>query len=217
MILERKNLDKLKEEITEVGKLIYDKGLSPGTSGNISIRLGNNVLISPSGFCLGEIDSSSVVIIDMDGNIVEGSDKPSSEKIMHLEIYKSRNDINSIIHAHPPKATAFAVAGISLDSPILSEAYVTLGQVPVAEYATPSSEELAHILADYFLKNDSVLLANHGVVVGGKKLKETFFRLETLELYAEVSLFSKILGNKNELSPDNLQELKKIREELNKI
>ena len=136
---------------------------------------------------------------------------------MHIEIYKSRNDINSIIHAHPPKATAFAVAGISFDSPILSEAYVTLEQVPVAKYATPSSTELAKILADYFLKNDSVLLANHGVVVGGKKLKETFYKLETLELYAEVSLYSKILGNKNELAFENLQELKKTREALHAV
>ena len=208
---ECKNLIELKEEISQIGKLIYDKGLSPGTSGNISIRQGDNVLISPSGFCLGEMNPSDVVVIDLQDNIVEGSNKPSSERIMHLEIYKSRNDIYSIIHAHPPKATVFAVSGLPLDRPVLAEAYVTLGQVPVAEYATPSSKELANILADYFIKNDSVLLANHGAVVGGKKLKETFYKLETLELYAEVSLFSKILGIKNELSQDNLENLNKLR------
>ena len=138
---EYKKLNELKEEIAEVGKLIYNRGLSSGTSGNISIRHENNILITPSGSCLGELTAADVVDITcMEGYSTEGN--PSSEKIMHSEIYKARPDTTSIIHAHRPKATAYAIAGIPLNMPVLAEAVVLLGQVPIAEYAAPSFEKL---------------------------------------------------------------------------
>ncbi|MFH0702515.1 MAG: class II aldolase/adducin family protein [bacterium] len=207
-------IDKFRKEISEIGKRLYNKGFAAGTSGNISIKYGKQILITPSGYNLADVNDKDIVILDIEGNNIENNKKPSSEKMMHLEIYKSRNDINSIIHAHPPKSTTFAVAGIPLDSPILSEAFVVLGSVPIIEYAAPSSNKLASLVANYFLRHDAVLLANHGVVIGGKNLTDTYYKLETLELYAEISIWTKLLGKTNELSQNDIQELLKIKENM---
>ena len=207
------NLSTFKNEIVKIGKRLYDKGFVPGASGNISIKYKNNILLTPSGMNLADVTEEDVSVLDMDGNSIAGK-KPSSEKKMHLEIYKARPDITSIVHAHAPKATAFAVAGIPLNAPILSEALVILGHIPVAEYAMPSSDKLASIVADYFKTYDAVLMANHGVVLGGTQLKDVYYKLETLELYAEISIGAKLLGNLNELSKENIQELMELRKSL---
>ncbi|EKE04177.1 MAG: hypothetical protein ACD_20C00098G0005 [uncultured bacterium] len=207
------NLSTFKNEIVKIGKRLYDKGFVPGASGNISIKYKNNILITPSGMNLADVTEEDVSVLDIDGNNISEK-KPSSEKKMHLEIYKARPDITSIVHAHAPKATAFAVAGIPLNAPILSEALVILGYIPVAEYAMPSSDKLALIVADYFKTYDAVLMANHGVVLGGTQLKDVYYKLETLELYAEISIGAKLLGNLNELSKENIQELMELRKSL---
>jgi len=196
-----------KKEIAEIGKRLYEKGFAPGASGNISIKIENNILITPSGFNLGEVEASDIVILDLDGKKIKGIKNPSSEKQMHAEIYKKRPDLKSIIHAHTPKATSFAVAGIPLDKALLSEAVVIIGSVPIAEYAMPSSDKLAEIVADNFTNHSVVLMANHGVVTGGHELKETYYKLETLELYAEVFLWTKVLGKVNELPKEDINEL----------
>lgn len=205
----------LKKEICKTGTSLYNKGLSTGISGNISIKFNDNILITPSGCCLGDMEEHDIAVIDVYGNHLEGQ-KPSSEKIMHLEIYKLRPDLKAVVHVHSPKATAFAVAGVPLNRPTLAELIVTLGDVPVAEYATPSSLELAKIVAGYFVNNDNVLMANHGFVSGGKNLKEALYKVETLESYAEIMLWTKVLGNANELSKESIEELIKIREKMHK-
>jgi L-fuculose-phosphate aldolase len=204
--------DKYKKEISQIGKRVYNKGLSVSTSGNISIRHENTVFITPSGFNLGDVEPFDVVMIDLDGKSLEEAKIPSSERAMHIEIYKRRPDISSIIHAHAPKSSAFAVAGMPLDKHILSEVVFTLGIVPVAEYARPSSDELATKTAEYFLNHDAVLMANHGVVVAGKELKETYYKLETLEMAAEIALGAKVLGNINEISDEEVQKLIEMRQ-----
>ncbi|MDD3012134.1 MAG: class II aldolase/adducin family protein [Candidatus Gastranaerophilales bacterium] len=201
------NFARAKREIAETGKHLYEKGFAPGASGNISIKLENNILITPSGFNLGEVEESDVVILDIEGKKVNGKRNPSSESQMHVEIYKNRPDFKSIIHAHTPKATSFAVAGIPLDKALLSESVVIIGTVPIAEYAMPSSDELAKIVAGYFNDHNVVLMANHGVVTGGQKLKEIYYKLETLEFYAEVFLWTNVLGKMSELSEENVKEL----------
>lgn len=203
------NLAKAKKDISEIGKRLYLKGFASGLSGNISVKIDNKILITPSGFNLGDVKQKDIVIIDTDGNKIKGKHNPSSEKQMHVEIYKQRQDINAIVHAHTPKASSFAVAGIPLDKAILSEASVILGHVPVAEYGMPSSDELAKSVASYFKNYSCVLMANHGVVTGGQNLRETYYKLETLELYAEVFLWTKVLGNSNELSEENYFQLMK--------
>lgn len=196
-----------RQEISKIGKRLYDKGFASGASGNISVKIDNNIFITPSGFNLGDVEETDVIILDHEGNKLEGKYNPSSEKQMHVEIYKTRPDLEAIIHAHTPKATAFAVAGIPLDKAILSEAVIAIGSVPIAEYAIPSSDELAKVVAAKFVGHNAVLMANHGIVTGGHNLKETYYKLETFELYAEIFLWAKLLGNINELSEENVGEL----------
>lgn len=196
-----------KKEIAEIGKRLYNKGFACGASGNISVKIEDYILITPSGFNLGEVEEADIIILDLDGNKIKGQKNPSSEKQMHVQIYKTRPDLKAIIHAHTPKASSFAVAGIPLDKALLSEAAVIIGNVPIAEYAMPSSDELANIVAGYFNDHNVVLMANHGVVTGGHELKETYFKLETLELYAEIFLWTKVLGKTNELSEENVKKL----------
>jgi len=206
-----KNIANLKKEISETGKRLCNKGFACGTSGNISVKFNNNILITPSGMNLGEVEEEDIVLLDLDGNNLENDKKPSSEKMMHAGIYKVRRDIESIIHVHPPKSTILAVSGIALDKPILAEAIIVLGPVPIAKYAMPSSDKLASIVAKSFLDHDAVLMANHGVVLCGGSLKETYYKLETLESYAEIAIWSKLLGNSNELSQENVSELVNLR------
>lgn len=204
-------LDTHKKHMAEIGKRLYNKGLVPGAAGNISIKFENTVLISPSGSCLGDLTHDDIVVIDLEGNSSEEGKIPSSEKTMHLEIYRTRSDIQAIVHAHPPKATAFAVAGVALDMPVLSEAVIVTGEIPVSEYAMPSSEKLAQIVGGYFRNHNIVLLANHGIVSGGKNLKEALYRTESAESYAEIVLGAKLLGNLNNLSPKELEDLTKLK------
>lgn len=203
-----------RKEISDIGKRLYQKGFVPGSSGNISVRIDDQILISSSGTCLGDITPEEVVLIDFQGNILEKNKKPSSEKDMHIEIYKVRPDIKAIVHAHPPKSTSFAVAGIPLNKQILAESVVMLGDVPVAEYAKPSSKELALTAAGYCKIHNAVLLANHGVLTLGNTMLDAFHRIETLELYSEIYLWSKVLGNSNELSGNDIEDLVNLRNKM---
>lgn len=201
----------IKKSICSSGQKLHSQGLSPGASGNISCKYNNEIFISPSGKCLGELMPEDIATIDLDGNVLVFGKVPSSEKNMHLAIYRARTDISAIVHSHPPKASAFAVSGISLSEPILSEAYFLFGAIPVAEYAMPSSDKLADIVAKYAKNHEAILLANHGVVVLGKNITEAQHKLESLEQYAEVYLWSKLLGHINVLSESDKAELDMLR------
>ncbi len=203
------NIETLRSNICSIGKRLYEKGFSPGHSGNISARIEDKILLTPSGLNLGELEPEDIVIIDIDGNISEGNKKPTSEKNMHIGIYKNRPEIKAIIHCHAPKSSAFAVAGIPLDAPILAENVFALGEVPLISYEMPSSDKLANKVAEALKNSEAVLMANHGVSVVGKNLSDAYYKLETLEYYAEVYLWSKVLGNTNLL---NNEEIKKIHE-----
>jgi len=202
----------MKHLICKIAKKIYDKGLAPGTSGNISCRLGEKVLITASGTCFGELTVQDVITTDLKGNILEGKKIPSSEKFMHYEIYKLRPDVKCIIHAHPPKATALGVMGKDLKAPLIAEAVVTLGEIPLVKYETPSSNELAGYVAEKFKDHDAVLMSNHGATVCGNELYETFYKLETLEFLSEIRILTEMTDMKREIPKDKLDELMKIRE-----
>jgi L-fuculose-phosphate aldolase len=216
----------MKKFIIEIGKKIYDKKLSTGMSGNISFRENNKIFITASGNCLGDLNESDIITLDLEGNEIlkqvqddkgahdenKGEKKPSSEKMMHVEIYKKRPDINSIIHAHPPYSTALAVSGETDLPAILAEPVVMFGTgISIVKYETPSSLELAQEVAKYFEKNDAVFMANHGAAVCGKDLKETFYKLETLEFYSQVYLFSGMLGKRSGIPSEKIQELMNLR------
>ncbi|CUU02262.1 L-fuculose-phosphate aldolase [Candidatus Kryptobacter tengchongensis] len=203
--------EKLISEIVEIAHLIYEKGFISAMDGNISARLGNgNILCTPTAVNKGDLKRSQIVEIDPDGNLTYGIYKPSTEIKLHLFIYSQREDINAIVHAHPPFATAFATAGLSLEEFVLPEVIVNLGKIPLAKYATPSTDEVA-LSVQPFVKNcDAFLLQNHGAVTLGKNLKDAYFKMEKLEHYATIVLLAKVLGGEKTLTLDDVKKLSEI-------
>lgn len=202
----------MKQQICHIGKKLYDKGFVPGASGNISYRVDGKIFLTASGTCLGELTEHDILATDLNGNVLEGGKSPTSEKFMHYEIYKRRPDINCIIHAHPPKTTALAVTGKDLNTPLIAEAIVTLGEIAFANYDTPSTNELARIVGECFTGHDTVLMANHGATVCAKDLDDACHKIETLEFLSEINIITDMMGRKNEIPPEKLNELKKLRE-----
>ena len=169
-----------RELICEIGRRMYAKDLVAANEGNLSIRLGEILVATPTGLCKGYLKPDDLVITDLEGNQLEGRLKVSSEIRMHLVVYQKRSDVEAICHGHPVYGTAHAVAGISLGKALLPEVVVTLGCVPIAPYGTPSTEELAESLIDLVPKHDAILLANHGAITLGPGLEDAFFRMEIL-------------------------------------
>lgn len=198
--------------IVEIGKLLYDRSYVVSSDGNVSYRLDENtVLATPTMTCKGRMTEDCLALTDMDGKPL--SDKrASSELAMHLLIYKMRPDIKAVCHAHPPHGTAFAVAGLAIDEPILSEVILTLGCVPLTEYGTPSTSELTEAMKPFVANHNALLMANHGAVAYGADLWQAFDRLETLEHTAKIAILARALGGANDLPPDAIEKLVNIRE-----
>ena len=209
-----KNLIELKKEIIKYGQLAEAKNLTPGVSGNISARYGDNVLITSSGSANGYLSEDDFAIIDLNGNIIDGTQKPSSEKLLHCEFYKMRSDINYIIHMHSPYLSSFASAGIALDEPIMAENVFYFGQIPLAEYGLPSSKDLVEKTSIYFKDYNAVLMANHGFIVGDKTIHDAYLKLTLAESYAQIVLNTKILGGAKILSEEQAEEILKLRQKL---
>jgi L-fuculose-phosphate aldolase len=207
---------RLRKEIVDVCSKIYQKGFVAANDGNVSVRLDDGrVLITPTGVSKGFLSPEELVTVDLSGSVLScGAHKPSSELPMHLYIYRERPDVGAVVHAHPLFSTAFAVAGIPLDKNVLAEVVLTLGPVPVVEYGTPSTEELPQALGKYIHKADAFLLANHGVVTVGSSLLDTFWKLERLEHFAQISFIARLLGGERPLSPEEVEKLNRIRERL---
>ncbi len=208
------DLNKLKQEIIEYGRLAEAKNLTPGVSGNISARFGENILITSSGSANGYLSEDDFAIIDFNGNVVEGSKKPSSEKLLHCEFYKIRSDVNYIIHMHSPYLSSFASAGIALDEPVMAENVFYFGKIPLAEYGLPSSADLVEKTAKYFNEYNAVLMANHGFIVGDKTICDAFLKLTLAESYAQVVLNAKLLGGAKLLNQSQVDEILKLRKKL---
>src|SRR5688500_8423449 len=198
--------------ICEIGKLLYERSYVVSSDGNVSIRLDENtVLATPTMMCKGRMTEEDLALTDMDGKPL--SDKrASSELAMHLLIYKARPDIKAVCHAHPPHGTAFAVAGLAIDAPILSEVILTLGCVPLTGYGTPSTDELTESMKPFVEHHNALLMANHGAVAYGSDLWQAFDRLETLEHTARIAILSRILGGSKNLPVDAIEKLINVRE-----
>jgi L-fuculose-phosphate aldolase len=189
----------LKQAIVRVARRLDQKGILTSTDGNISALLDDGgTLITPSGSCKGELEPDKIVRLFRDGSARAG--KPSSEIALHRLIYSKRPDVRAIVHAHPPYATAYAVAGIALDQPILSEAILSLGRVPVASYAMPTAEELARSVEPFVTMHDAVLLRFHGAVCFAKDIEQAGYLMETLEHVAHIDYIRRSMGS-NELIP----------------
>jgi L-fuculose-phosphate aldolase len=198
--------------ICEIGKLMYERSYVVSSDGNVSVRLDEKtVLATPTMTCKGRMTEDGLALTDMDGKAISGG-KASSELAMHLLIYKMRPEIKAVCHAHPPHGTAFAVAGIAIDKPILSEVILTLGCVPLTGYGTPSTDELTEAMKPFVPHHNALLMANHGAVAYGGDLWQAFDRLETLEHTAKIAILAKALGGANDLPKDAIEKLINIRE-----
>jgi len=182
------------------------------TDGNLSIRLDEkHILITPSSFRKEDMTIEAPVIIDMEGNLVQGAKKPSTEYKVHLEAYRQRPDVKAVIHAHPPRTIAFSLTDSPFDTCILPEVVVVLGNVPIAPYAAPSTDALPESMRDLIKESDAVILARHGTVTVGATLEEAFNKLEKLEHNAEILIYSHILGGAKPFSASELVALNDLR------
>ena len=203
-----------KKAIIDIGQRMYVKNFVAANDGNISIKTGDNeVWATPTGVSKGFMKKKMLVKVDLDGNILEGTYKPSSELKMHVRAYKENPKIKSVCHAHPPICTCFAIAGIPLDTPILAEAVITLGNVPVAPYAELGSEEVPEVIAPYCRTHSGLLLANHGAVTWAGDAYRAYYRLESMEYYANLLMLTeKIIGKRNILTDEQIERLIAMRE-----
>jgi L-fuculose-phosphate aldolase len=202
----------VRADIVEVGRRLYARGYTASNDGNISVRLDEGrVLTTPKSVCKGFMTADMMVVVDLDGRRIEGSRDASSELKMHLEVYRNRPDVRAVVHAHPPLATGFAVAGIPLDRAVLAEVVTTLGSIPIADYATPSTEELPAAVRQYIKAHDGLLLANHGALTVGHELFAAYYKMETVEHFARISLVARLLGGERLLSQQEVQRLQGLR------
>lgn len=204
----RKTLDNL---IIKYGRLCGEKNFTPGYSGNISARYKDGMLITTSGSSNGYLERKHIVYTDFEGKSLEVGKKPSSEKLMHAGIYKMRDDIDYIIHVHPPYLSSFASSGKDLMQPIMAENVFYFGGIPLAEYALPSSMELVENTIKFFDEYDAVLMANHGFVVGAKTMEDAYLKLELAESYAQVVLNTEILGGAKLLTDEQTSAILALR------
>jgi len=204
-------LEKLKKELIDYGKLAGEKNFTPGYSGNLSARFGDKILITSSGSANGYLSEDELVLMDFEGNLIEGDKKPSSEKMLHVEFYRQRPDVNYIIHVHSPYLSTFACMHIALDEPIMAENVFYFGQIPLAEYGLPSSMDLVRKTAKFFKEYDAVLMANHGFIVGDRTIKDAFLKLELAESYAQVVFNTKVMGQPVLFTKEQVEEINSLK------
>ena len=187
----------LRLEIIKVCRKLESKGLIAASDGNVSCRLGEDcILITPSGVSKGDMEPEDLARTCMQGNLLEGRIKPSSEIRMHLLVYLMRPDVMAIVHAHPPLATAFTLAGFPFNSKVLPEVWLMLGKVPVAPYATPSTNEVPQSIEPYIPDSRAILLKRHGALTFGGSLMEAFMRMEKLEHCARILFYASMLEDR---------------------
>ncbi len=203
-----------RKAILDIGQRMYVRNFVAANDGNISIKTGDNeVWATPTGVSKGYMKKKMLVKVDLEGNLLEGTYRPSSELKMHLRAYRENSDIRAVCHAHPPVCTCYAIAGIPLSSPVLAEAVITLGDVPVAPYAELGSEAVPDVIAPYCHTHNGVLLANHGAVTWAEDPYAAYYRLESMEYYAKILLITdKILGRQNRLTKEQIEALLAMRE-----
>lgn len=201
-----------KELIVEIGRRMYEHEYVVTNDGNITVKVSpNEIWVTPTGVSKGYMTPDMMVKMDLDGNVLSGSYTPSSEVKMHLRVYKENTKVRGVVHAHPIYATSFAIAGIPLDDPILMEAMMQLGTVPVAHYAKPGTFDVPDSIAPYCRDYNAVLLSNHGALTWGESLLQAYYRLEVMESYAQMMFNTRLLGRQRLLSEKQIQGLDQIR------
>jgi L-fuculose-phosphate aldolase len=200
----------LKREIVKICRMLHRKNFIAATDGNVSVRYGEGLLATPSGVNKGFMEEDQVIAVDLEGRLVEGQGRPTSEIQMHLLAYRLRPEVGAVIHAHPPLATACSIAGVSLEEPVLPEVVLTLRKIPTAAYATPATPQLSEAIRELLKDYDAIILAHHGAVTVGRDLMEAYNKMEKLEHTALVVLTARLLGGVSALSPENLEKLLRL-------
>ncbi len=209
------NTIEIKAQICDVCHKMWQQGWVAANDGNVSVRLADGTFwITPSGVSKSFITPEMLLRVDAAMNVLEGpaGSVPSSEMKMHMRCYEKRADVGGVVHAHPPTATGFAVANIPLDEYSMIETVITIGAVPVTPYGAPSTWEVPDAIEPYLEKHDVMLLQNHGALALGKDLITAYYRMETLELFAKISLTARLLGGAQEISRPNIDRLMDLRE-----
>jgi L-fuculose-phosphate aldolase len=199
-----------KADIVEVGRRLYARGLIGGNEGNVSVREGDVLFITPAGVCKGFLSPEQIVTTDLAGRPTAGG-RASTETLMHTAVYARRPDVKAVVHAHPPTATGFAVAGVPLDRPLVAEAVVALGPVPIIPYGMPSTAALAENVGEAICGAHALLLAHHGALAVGDSLWRAWERMETLEQLARVALVARSLGREDPLPAADVSRLEEVR------
>jgi len=198
----------LREDIVQIGRLVFQKGWVAANDGNITIRLdAERILATPTGVCKGMMNVDDLIIVDMQGNKISGRAERTSEIAMHLKVYELRPEIKAVVHAHPPVATGFATAGKSLNLGLLPEVVIGLGCVPLAGYGLPGTPELTEPMLPLIPKYDALLMANHGAVCYGEDVFKAYFRMETMEHFARITLVAELLGGAKVLPRQEVDKL----------
>lgn len=202
------NIYQKKKEICEIGRRIYAKGFAAANDGNISYRVSENeVLCTPTMVNKGFLTPDDICLLDMDGNQLSGRLKRSSEALLHLTIMKEREDVKSVVHCHPPHATAFAVAREPIPQCVLPEVEVFLGDVPITKYETPGGQAFADTIMPFVRKTNVIILANHGTVSYGETVERAYWWTEILDAYCRILLLAMQLGRVKHFSEKETREL----------
>ena len=203
-----KTEQELREDIARVGRLVFEKGWVAANDGNITVRLDDErILATPTGVSKGMLNPSDLILCNLQGDKICGERDRTTEMAMHLTIYRMRPDIRSVLHAHPPVATGFAAAGRALNLALLPEVVVALGTIPLADYGLPGTPALTEGMLPYIPKYDAMLMANHGAVSYGEDVFQAFFRMETVEHFARITLVAELLGGPKVLPRVEIQKL----------
>ncbi len=203
----------LRELICEIGRRMYAKNLVSATDGNVSVRLGEDrYLVTPSGVCKGFLEPGDLVIANGGAEKLDGEGKVSSEFFTHLAAYEERPDVVAVVHAHPPKAIGFTLAGVPLTDYLLPEMVVAVGGIPTSDYATPASEEGGQVIRTLIRECDAIMLDRHGALTVGEDLLDAYFKMEKLEHAAEAILTAYQLGTPKRMTEEQISKLFDVRE-----
>ena len=206
----------LRAAIVEAGKITYERGLLTASDGNISARMpGGSILITPSGVGKGRLSPGDLLVIDIEGKIIRRADDPSlqstSEQAMHLEVYRQRADVQAVLHAHPPYATALTAVRPSFRMDLLPEMVAALGEVPITRLAMPSSHQTAEAIRELIRYHDAIMVRQHGSLTVGKNLEEALIHLERVEHIAKTIVIAEMMGNIKPLPEEMLSGLRQQR------
>jgi L-fuculose-phosphate aldolase len=210
---------RLREAIVETGRVAYRRGHLTANDGNISVRLSQDrILITPSGLCKGRLESGDLLVVDLDGNLLQKAAdpdlKPTSEQPMHLEVYRQRSDVHAVLHAHPPYATALTVAGREIRNDVLPEVMLLMDEIPITDFAAPSSPENAAVIREPIKEYDAIMLRQHGSLTVGPTLDQALIHLDRLEHVARVLALAEMLGKVTPWPEDKWPDLAAVRAKL---